>query len=63
VDVVVCALGSQVKFGEETFVKIDKTYPLKAADIALNNKIPQYILVSSMGANAGSCLLYPRTKG
>ena len=25
------------KNGEETFVKVDKTYPLKAADIALNN--------------------------
>lgn len=29
--------GSQVKHGEETFVKIDKTYPLLCADIAINN--------------------------
>jgi len=63
VDVVFCAFGSQVKFGEETFIKVDKTYPLKAADVALKNKIPHYILVSSMGANSSSCLLYTRTKG
>lgn len=36
-DSLFCCLGSQTKNGEETFVKVDKTYPLKAADIALNN--------------------------
>jgi uncharacterized protein YbjT (DUF2867 family) len=63
VDAVFCALGTQIKFGEETFIKVDKTYPLKAADVALNNKIPHYLIVSSMGASSSSCLLYPRTKG
>jgi hypothetical protein len=37
VDSLFCCLGSQTKHGEETFVKVDKTYPLKAADIAINN--------------------------
>jgi len=42
---------------------VDKTYPLKAADIAINNKIPHYLLVSAGGASSNSCLLYLRTKG
>lgn len=36
-DSLFCCLGSQTKHGEETFVKVDKTYPLSAADIALKN--------------------------
>jgi len=36
---------------------------LCAAEITKNNKIPHYLLVSSMGASRTSCLLYPRTKG
>lgn len=44
-------------------MKIDKTYPLCAADIAIKNKIPHYLLVSAMGASTNSCLLYSRTKG
>ena len=28
VDSVFCCLGSQTKHGDETFIKIDKTYPL-----------------------------------
>ena len=39
INAVFCMLGSQVKHGEETFRKIDKTYPLLAADIALQNSI------------------------
>ena len=37
VDSLFCCFGSQVKHGDETFIKIDKTYPLLAADIALKN--------------------------
>jgi hypothetical protein len=33
-----CCLGSQTKYGEEIFVKVDKKYPLSAADIALRNR-------------------------
>lgn len=63
-------MGSQRKHGEETFIKVDKTYPLLAADIALSNstpilhlEIPHYLLVSSMGSDHTSWFLYPRTKG
>jgi len=34
-----CCFGSQTKHGEETFIKVDKTYPLLAADIAIKNSI------------------------
>lgn len=55
--------GSEVKQGEEIFVKVDKTYPLLCADIALNNKIPHYLLVSSIGTSPDSFFFYLRTKG
>lgn len=55
--------GSQVKHGEETFVKVDKTYPLLCADIAVLNKIPHYLVVSSSGGDQGSMFLYMKTKG
>ena len=65
-----CCFGSQRKHGKETFVKVDKTYPLLAADIALKNsnlaiiiEIPHYLLVSSMGSDSKSWFLYPKTKG
>ena len=65
-----CCFGSQTKHGKETFVKVDKTYPILAADIALRNsilfimiEIPHYLIVSSMGSNPTSWFLYPKTKG
>lgn len=62
-DAIFVCFGSQVKHGEETFVKVDKTYPLLCADIAIKNKIPHYLLVSSTGGDTSSMLLYLRTKG
>lgn len=38
-DAMFVCFGSQVKHGEETFTKIDKTYPLMAAEIAIRNSI------------------------
>jgi hypothetical protein len=59
-----CVLGVRSgKHGEETFVKVDKTYPLLCADIVIRNKIPHYLLVSSVGGDASSSFLYMRTKG
>ena len=62
-DCMFVAFGTQVKYGEETFIKVDKTYPLLCADIAIANNIPQYHLVSSTGADSSSIFLYVRTKG
>ena len=63
VDAFVCALGSRVKHGEATFVKVDYEYPLVLARLAKELGVPHYGICSSMGANANSCLLYMRTKG
>lgn len=62
-DAIYVCFGSQVKHGEETFKKIDKTYPLLCADIAIRCKIPHYLLVSASSSNPDSMLLYVRTKG
>ena len=34
-----CCLGIEIKNGEEMFTKIDKTFPLMAADIAASNSM------------------------
>jgi uncharacterized protein YbjT (DUF2867 family) len=43
--------------------KIDHDYPLQLAQIALKNGMPQFHLVSSMGANAASSNFYTKMKG
>lgn len=43
--------------------KVDYTYQFQAAEAARKNGVPTYILVSSMGANAGSKVFYPKMKG
>ena len=52
------------------FTKIDKTFPLLAADIAIKNGIKLLILgirwyglLSSTGTDPDSCLMYLRVKG
>ena len=35
VDAFLCCLGTRVKVGEETFVKVDYTYPIEFAKLAL----------------------------
>ena len=37
ISAVFCCLGCEIKHGEEMFVKIDKIFPLLAADIAVRN--------------------------
>lgn len=43
--------------------KIDYTYQLKVAEIAANNGVPVYVLISSAGANAKSSTFYMKIKG
>jgi uncharacterized protein YbjT (DUF2867 family) len=43
--------------------RIDHDYPVKLGQLALQNGIEQYHLVSSLGANAASSMFYPKTKG
>ena len=64
-DVIFSCLGSTRKKtpGLETYRKIDHDYPLQLAQIGLKNKISQFHLVSSMGADAGTSNFYTKMKG
>ncbi len=43
--------------------KIDYGIPVAAAKLARENKVPTFIVMSSLGANPGSRVFYSRTKG
>ncbi len=64
-DVVFCCLGSTRKktpdLGE--YRKIDHDYPLALAEIANTNNIPQYHIISAIGADAASSNFYSKMKG
>jgi uncharacterized protein YbjT (DUF2867 family) len=60
-----CAMGTTLaKAGsKDAQYKIDCTYPYEIGKIAKANGIKQYLLVSSLGADADSSNFYLRTKG
>ena len=64
-DVVFCALGSTIKkAGSKTVLqKIDLELPLTIANIAKQNNVQSFALVSSTGANAQSKSFYLSLKG
>ncbi len=64
-DALFCALGTTIaKAGsQEAFRRVDYEYPLKAARIARQHGVPQYLLVSSVGADSQSMFFYSRVKG
>lgn len=64
-DAVICALGTtRAKAGSaEAFYRIDHDYPLMVARAARDHGARAFALVSAIGADAGSRLLYNRTKG
>jgi len=47
VDAFLCCLGTRVKVGDELFRKIDYTYPLEFAKLALKLGVKHYGLLSS----------------
>jgi uncharacterized protein YbjT (DUF2867 family) len=64
-DVLFSALGTTLKqagskAGE---YKVDYTYQFQVARAASNNKVPVYVLVSSVGASEKSNIFYTRMKG
>lgn len=64
--VMVCALGTTMKKAggdEAAFRAVDKNLVLKCAEAALQAGITHFILVSSVGADAGSKNFYLRVKG
>lgn len=64
-DAVICALGTtRAKAGSaEAFHRIDHDYPLMVARHSRAQGAQALALVSAIGADAGSRLLYNRTKG
>lgn len=64
-DAVFCCLGTTIKKAgtRDNFKRVDFQYPLHLARIAKENGIPQYNLISSMGADSRSRIFYSRVKG
>jgi uncharacterized protein YbjT (DUF2867 family) len=60
-----CAIGTTLKKAgsKDAQYKIDCTYPFELGKIAKANGVKQYILVSSLGADANSSNFYLKTKG
>jgi len=60
-----CCLGTTKKKtpDQNEYRKIDHYYPLRLAQIAKQNGVRQYHLVSSLGANSKSSNYYLKTKG
>ena len=60
-----CCLGTTIaKAGsQDAFRRVDYQYPIQFAQIAKENDFKQYLIVSSIGANANSSVFYLKTKG
>lgn len=60
-----CTIGTTIKKAgsQEAFRKVDFEYPKHFAAIAQQNKVKQFLIVSSLGADAASSNFYLRTKG
>jgi uncharacterized protein YbjT (DUF2867 family) len=65
VDGVICALGTTraMAGSGDAFRRVDYDYPLAVAQLAHRHGATRFALNSSLGADARSRLLYPRTKG
>jgi uncharacterized protein YbjT (DUF2867 family) len=64
-DVIFCTLGSTRKKTPDltAYRKIDHDYPVKLANIAVQNGISQFHLISSIGADHNSSNFYTKMKG
>jgi uncharacterized protein YbjT (DUF2867 family) len=64
-DVLFCCLGTTKAITPDLveYRKIDHDYPVKLAEIALQNGISQYHFVSAIGANSASSNFYTSMKG
>jgi uncharacterized protein YbjT (DUF2867 family) len=64
-DDVYCCLGTTMKQAgsKEAFFKVDFLFVVQLAAVAASNFASQFMVVSSMGADAGSNIYYSRVKG
>jgi uncharacterized protein YbjT (DUF2867 family) len=60
-----CTIGTTIKKAgsKESFRKVDFEYPRQFAAIALKNKVKQFLIISSIGADSSSSNFYLKTKG
>lgn len=60
-----CTIGTTIKKAgsQDAFRKVDFEYPKQFAALALQNKVKQFLIVSSLGADASSSNFYLKTKG
>ncbi|WP_426096109.1 NAD(P)H-binding protein [Flavobacterium sp. DSR2-3-3] len=60
-----CTIGTTIKKAgsKKAFRKVDFGYPKQFASFALQNKVKQFLIISSLGANAKSGNFYLKTKG
>lgn len=65
VDDVFCCLGTTIKKArsKEKFRKVDYEYPLRVAELALQQGAKQYLIVTAMGAAKKSPFFYNQVKG
>ncbi len=64
-DELFCCVGTTIKKAgsKEAFLDVDFQIPLTLAQIAEQNKIKKFLIVSSLGANTNSKNFYLQTKG
>ena len=60
-----CTIGTTIKKAgsQDAFRKVDFEYPKQFAAFALDNKVKQFLIISSLNANAMSGNFYLKTKG
>lgn len=65
VDDVFCCLGTTIKKAgsKESFYKVDHTYVVQLAQLAAQQGASQFLVISAMGADAGSMIFYNKVKG
>jgi uncharacterized protein YbjT (DUF2867 family) len=65
VDWVFCALGTTIRQAgsQAAFRRVDLDYPLQIAQLARAQGATHFLLVSALGADAGSRVFYNRVKG
>jgi uncharacterized protein YbjT (DUF2867 family) len=60
-----CTIGTTIKKAgsKKAFRKVDFEYPRQFAAFALQNRVKQFLIISSLGADANSGNFYLKTKG
>ena len=64
-DVFFCTIGTTIKKAgsQDAFRKVDFEYPKQFASLAQQNKVNQFLIITSLGADANSSNFYLKTKG